>query len=74
MIRYCRACEVGELRGYPELARALDDRSTAPEVVYLWEDHTVTDLPLTDAEPFFASDSPPWHEFCAGLLATNAQG
>ncbi len=68
MIRYCRAYETAELSGYPELERAVAAGGAPPEIVYLWTDHTVTALPLADAEPLFASDDARWHELCDRLL------
>jgi hypothetical protein len=73
MIRRCRACEVSEFAGHHEFAQALEGRAleagaSPPEVVYLWEDLTVTDLPLPQAAPIFASADAAWREFCASLL------
>jgi hypothetical protein len=73
MIRRCRACETSEFAGHHGFAQALESRSrqtgaSPPEVVYLWEDLTITDLPLPQAAPIFASADTEWREFCASLL------
>jgi hypothetical protein len=73
VIRHCRACEVQELSRHPEFEQALVGRgSPPPELLYLWQDHTVTELPLADAETLFASDGAAWHEFCDRLLGSAA--
>lgn len=63
MIRYCRACEVAELTGHPAFARVLAGRDNPPDLVYLWTDGSVTDLPIAGAEPILASDGADWAEF-----------
>jgi hypothetical protein len=68
VIRRCRACEAGDLAGHPGFARALTAQPAPPEVVYLWEDLTVTDLPLAEAAPMFASGDDAWRDLCARLL------
>jgi hypothetical protein len=75
MIRRCRACEASDFAGHHGFAEALEARALAagaspPEVVYLWEDLTITDLPLPQAEPIFASADITWREFCASLPNT----
>jgi hypothetical protein len=68
VIRHCRACEVGQLSGHPGFAAALAGRQPPPEVVYLWEDGSVTELPLADSESIYTSDSAQWRELCALTL------
>jgi hypothetical protein len=68
VIRKCTAFEVSELAGNREFSRAMEARETPPEVVYLWEDLAVTELPIPDAVPIFASADDAWRELCAGLL------
>jgi hypothetical protein len=46
----------------------MEARETPPEVVYLWEDLAVTELPIPDAVPMFASADDAWRELCARLL------
>jgi len=69
VIHRCRACEVAELSVHPGFARALGERTGgAPEVVYLWEDRTVTELPLPQSAAMFASDDGAWQDLCGRLL------
>jgi hypothetical protein len=68
VIHRCRACEVAQLSVHPGFARALAERAGAPEVVYLWEDRTVTELPLPQSTAMFASDDGAWRELCGRLL------
>jgi hypothetical protein len=69
MIRYCRVLEVAAYSGPPELTRVLAGLVAPPELVYVWDDHTVTDVPLPEAEPIFVSDNDDWREYCARTLA-----
>jgi hypothetical protein len=68
VVRYCLALEVTGSSPHPEIQRALEGWAKQPDVVYLWDDHTVTILPLPDSEPALAPDSDHWHEFCAQAL------
>lgn len=72
MIRRCTACEVADLDGHPGFAQVVEARETRPEVVYLWEDLTVTDLPLPECVPMFASGDDAWRELCVRLLGPAA--
>ena len=49
--------------------QALAAAGSPPEVVYLWEDLTVTDLPLPECVPVFASGDDAWRDLCTRLLA-----
>jgi hypothetical protein len=71
MIRYCLALEVTE-SAHPQIQRALQGWAERPDVIYLWDDHTVTAAPLPGCEPALAPDSAPWHEFCAQALRADA--
>jgi hypothetical protein len=74
VIRRCRACEVSDLQGHPGFAQVLAARASPPEVLYLWEDLTVTDLPLAEAAPMFTAGDDAWREMCVRLLGPAAQG
>ena len=83
MGRYCKAYRLGELRGYsgwrhdprrarpaspaagPDLhPRSLDDES----IVYLQEDHTVTDGIFLAEHLLFDAVTPDWIDFCRTRL------
>ena len=68
MIHRCRACDVAELSVHPGFARALAERESPPQVVYLWADRTVTDLPLLPSAPVYTSDDSSWQELCDRLI------
>jgi hypothetical protein len=72
VIRRCTACEIANLAGHPGFAQVVEARETSPNVVYLWEDLTVTDLPLPESAPMFASGDDAWRELCARLLRSVA--
>ncbi|WP_232667530.1 hypothetical protein [Pseudonocardia sp. TRM90224] len=69
MIRYCRAFALADLVGVGELDRAVSTWDKRPDVVYLWDDNTVTALPLRGCGPEFTSDEPRWRSICGQLLA-----
>ncbi|MGE5286593.1 MAG: hypothetical protein ACM3ML_05190 [Micromonosporaceae bacterium] len=79
MIRYCLAIEPGDPGVPADFKRALesldglDARAERPEVVYLWADHTITTVPLHDAEPVYAPDGDEWHKMCAEILGAHSR-
>jgi len=72
MIRHCVAIDVGQPAAHPEIRRAVEGLAQAPEVVYLWEDHTVTTLPLPDSALVEVPDSDMWHDFCVATLGASS--
>jgi hypothetical protein len=71
MIRHCLALDVTGSAAHPEIQRALEGRAQRPEVIYLWDDHTVTTAPLPGSEPVPAPDDDDWHEFCTRALSAD---
>lgn len=69
MIQRCRAYMIADLPPNPEFERALTTWQARPDLVYVWEDHAVTALPLRDREPVFVSGSIAWREYCSQLLS-----
>lgn len=62
-MRYCRAYDPERLAGYPGVERALAERDERPEVLYLWEDGTVTATPLPGLDVVLSDDSGEWARF-----------
>jgi len=72
MIRFCVALETTGPSVRPEVQHAFQSWTERPDVIYLWDDHTVTILPLPGSEPAPAPDGDDWREFCAQALRPDA--
>jgi hypothetical protein len=73
VIRYCRAYETGRLLASPHFARVVASAvppagAEAHEIVYLWDDYSVTAQPFAGGEPLLADAGEGWREFCADVL------
>jgi hypothetical protein len=73
VIRYCRAYETGRLLASPRFAQAVasavpPEGAEAYEIVYLWDDHSVTAEPFLGGEPLLADGGEGWREFCSDVL------
>ena len=76
---YCRAYHVRDLSAYPgwrpDTAQLRPGADASPrtalddeDLLYLQDDHTVTDGIFQDEHVVFTDDGPEWRAFCAGPL------
>lgn len=67
---YCRAYELrklSEFSGWSEGCRSLEG-APPTQILYLWEDLTVTSSCFDSATVVYGARTPEWERFCAAVL------
>ncbi len=67
---YCRAYELQKLRefrGWSDGCRSLDD-APADQILFVWEDLTVTRSCFDQSDVVYDDLTPEWKEFCTTVL------
>lgn len=72
MRKYCKAYTLGDLRQYShwQECRVKENEPdfTDNTIVYLWDDFTVVESPVSEQRNIFNNVTPEWQEFCKQTL------